>query len=189
MNGDRPNEPEDVPVPPRLAEALAALHKERVFVPPQVDEAILAQARAHLRAGERSLGQGSRLGPWNHPLTRPAGTLSPTGGEGTGEGARFMERRRARRRVLTPWLAAAASFALGAWVVQTLLHHNPAGPASLAREDVNGDGRVDILDALALSRQIDRGAAGRFDINGDGRVDQQDVQAVAAHAVKLEGGS
>src|SRR6267143_5075407 len=34
---------------------------------------------------------------WDHertriPLTRPSGTLSPTGGEGGGEGVRFMER-------------------------------------------------------------------------------------------------
>lgn len=100
-----------------------------------------------------------------------------------------MKKRLGRRWVLVPWLAAAASFAIGAWVSQTLLHHKPGGPASLAREDINGDGRVDILDALALSRQIDRGTAGRFDLNGDGRVDQQDVQAVAAHAVSLEGGS
>jgi hypothetical protein len=150
MNGDRPNEPEDVPGPPRLAAALAALHQERVFIPPQVDEAILPQAREHL-----------------------------------GKGAR----RSARRRVLAPWLAAAASLAIGAWVSQTLLLHKPDAPASLAREDINGDGRVDILDALALARKIDRGTASQFDINGDNRVDRQDVDAVAARAVKLEEGS
>ena len=48
---------------------------------------------------------------------------------------------------------------------------------------------MDILDALALAREIDRGTASQFDINRDGRVDRLDVQAVAAHAVRLEGGS
>ena len=39
---------------------------------------------------------GSATAHWDHeprriPLTRPSGTLSPTGGEGWGEGVRFME--------------------------------------------------------------------------------------------------
>ena len=210
MNGDRPDEPEDLPVPPRLVEALAALHPERVFVPPQVDEAILEQAREHLGTARPSTNHADRdrspvAAPPKGgcpPHVRAAPALDPAA---TGDRSRSIpewappersfadrggcERRRARRRALAPWLAAAASFALGAWVAQTLLHHKPGDPASLAREDVNGDGRVDILDALALSRQIDRGTAGRFDLNGDGRVDQQDVHAVAAHAVRLESGS
>ena len=39
---------------------------------------------------------GSGTAHWDHeprrvPLTRPSGTLSPSGGEGWGEGVRFME--------------------------------------------------------------------------------------------------
>ena len=39
---------------------------------------------------------GSATAHWDHeprrvPLTRPSGTLSPSGGEGWGEGVRFME--------------------------------------------------------------------------------------------------
>ena len=73
-----------------------------------------------------------RVGTMNRrsPLTRPSGTLSPTGGEGRGEGVRIVKERHASRRFLAPWLAAAASFAFGVWVSQTLLHHKPAGPAS-----------------------------------------------------------
>ena len=37
--------------------------------------------------GENSPKPIARLEPMNHPLTRPSGTLSPTGGEGWGEGA------------------------------------------------------------------------------------------------------
>jgi len=209
MNGDRPTEPEDVPVPPRLAEALAALHPERVFVPPQVDEAILEQAREHLGKGRQAfrgvrpssaaatLGDSEALSPSealaNFRISAPRDGRTPanthTGAQGQGEWVRQMEKGRVRRRFLAPWLAAAASFAIAAWLSQTLLHHKPRGPTSIAREDINGDGRVDILDALVLSQQINRGTADRFDINGDGRVDQQDVQAVAAQAVSLEGGS
>src|ERR1051325_4703077 len=35
--------------------------------------------------GENSPKPIARLEPLNHPLTRPSGTLSPTGGEGWGE--------------------------------------------------------------------------------------------------------
>ena len=32
-----------------------------------------------------------RIESQDYPLTGPSGTLSPSGGEGTGEGVRFME--------------------------------------------------------------------------------------------------
>lgn len=61
-------------------------------------------------------------------------------------------------------------------------------PHTLAITDVNGDGRVDILDAFALARRLKGGAAldGRLDLNHDGRVDEQDVRALAAEAVRLD---
>ena len=59
-----------------------------------------------------------------------------------------------------------------------------------AREDVNHDGQIDILDAFALARQVKQGSASdkRLDVNGDGVVDEKDVATIAAHAVKLERG-
>jgi len=55
------------------------------------------------------------------------------------------------------------------------------------RADIDGNGRVDILDAFRLARDIEaRGPADlRWDLNGDGRVDQADVDLVAAAAVRL----
>ncbi|MFN0057800.1 MAG: dockerin type I domain-containing protein [Planctomycetota bacterium] len=56
------------------------------------------------------------------------------------------------------------------------------------RADIDGSGRVDILDALRLARLVaetpvvDR----RFDMNSDTVVDQRDVDAVAERAVRLE---
>ncbi|MGO8702587.1 MAG: dockerin type I domain-containing protein [Candidatus Brocadiia bacterium] len=60
----------------------------------------------------------------------------------------------------------------------------PATPA--VTMDVNGDGRVDILDALALERKIEgrERLSLKWDINGDGRVDQKDVRAIAMFAVQ-----
>jgi len=59
-----------------------------------------------------------------------------------------------------------------------------------AREDLNHDGRVDILDAFALAKELQRGAltAPKCDFNGDGVVDERDTEILAARAVQLEKG-
>jgi len=61
---------------------------------------------------------------------------------------------------------------------------------SFALEDINHDGRVDILDAFQLARELQAGTrpAPDLDLNGDGVVDQRDAALLAAHAVKLEKG-
>lgn len=62
-------------------------------------------------------------------------------------------------------------------------------------EDVDGSGRVDILDALALARRVENGAIEvranaaldvGLDFDGDGRIDQRDVQHVAREAVRID---
>ncbi len=57
--------------------------------------------------------------------------------------------------------------------------------------DVNLDGRVDILDAYLLQRELEGGPATAIglweDLTGDHKLDQQDVNALAAAAVKLGG--
>lgn len=85
------------------------------------------------------------------------------------------------------WLAAAAAVAAaillaGLW----LLTHRAS--LVVAREDIDHNGRIDILDAFALARRINSGATTRmqFDFNGDGVVDGKDIDAIAARAVKLE---
>lgn len=56
-----------------------------------------------------------------------------------------------------------------------------------AREDINHDGKVDILDSFALARQLKSGKplSTNFDINGDGVVNEKDVILIATHAVQL----
>ncbi len=60
----------------------------------------------------------------------------------------------------------------------------------LAREDLNHDGRVDILDAFQLARETQAGAksATAADLNHDGIIDRRDAELIATHAVKLEKG-
>jgi hypothetical protein len=64
----------------------------------------------------------------------------------------------------------------------------PDGAASIiARQDINHDGRVDILDAFQIARELQSGrkVAVGLDLNGDGVVDQRDVEVIAAQAVRL----
>ena len=53
--------------------------------------------------------------------------------------------------------------------------------------DVDGDGRFDIVDVLALAQELETGHAldTRWDANGDGTVDGRDVDALGQNAVAL----
>jgi hypothetical protein len=92
-----------------------------------------------------------------------------------------------------PWVAAAAAVLLLLAVIPHFFRQPggaSTGGSSFAREDVNHDGQVDILDAFALARQLRGGTTPnlQLDVNGDGVVDERDVAAVAARAVRLEKG-
>jgi len=56
--------------------------------------------------------------------------------------------------------------------------------------DIDQNGRVDILDAFRLAREIEstRPARQDWDVNGDGSVDRHDVDVVAFAAVRLDKG-
>jgi Dockerin type I domain len=61
-------------------------------------------------------------------------------------------------------------------------------PSRFAREDINRDSVVNILDAFQLARELRSGVPlpPNFDFNGDGIVDRADADALAAEAVRLE---
>jgi hypothetical protein len=67
----------------------------------------------------------------------------------------------------------------------------PMAEASAIKEDIDRNGRVDILDAFVLARRVESGGAVdlKLDINGDGIVDHKDIDAVAARAVRLKKGA
>lgn len=103
-------------------------------------------------------------------------------------------RRHALRRVLR-WTSAAAAIAAIVLISIALLpsKHRGNSPAnvaiqSFAKEDLNADGRVDVLDAFFLARQIKAGGSldAKWDVNSDGVVDDRDVAALAAVAVSLQ---
>ena len=93
-----------------------------------------------------------------------------------------------RRTAFRPWLfwpAFAAICLLIAWAARLLTAEH-----RYAREDLNRDGRVDILDSFALARQVKEGTAPlKLDLNGDGVVDRRDAESIAARAVKLQKGN
>jgi hypothetical protein len=92
-----------------------------------------------------------------------------------------------------PWLAAAALIAFGvtAWMIwqpqQTA--PTPGARLTIAREDIDASGRVDILDAFVIARTIERGRTPdpAWDLNADGTVDHADVDLVAGASVSLKG--
>ncbi len=102
---------------------------------------------------------------------------------------------RRRRRVRWGGFGAAAAgvaivVGVAVWTAREPLA-SPRGPAVATRaEDINGDGVVDIRDALRLANQL-RAAGGPpaglkdRDVTGDGRVDLRDVDAIAMAAVRL----
>ncbi|MBE0542029.1 MAG: hypothetical protein IH623_11625 [Verrucomicrobia bacterium] len=85
------------------------------------------------------------------------------------------------------WPAVASACVMLALLAHTLL--KPARP-DFAREDLNRDGHVDILDAFYLARELHVGTPPHttLDLNGDGVVDRRDAEVIAALAVKLEKG-
>jgi len=89
------------------------------------------------------------------------------------------------------WLAFATACLLlcaAYWLTRQSSSWN-RGP-TYAREDLNRDGRVDILDAFQLARELQSGTkpVTAHDMNSDGDVDRRDVEIIAAQAVKLERG-
>jgi len=95
----------------------------------------------------------------------------------------------ARRYPMPWWVAAAAVITLAATLAIFWQHQDhPAvtRPAHVAA-DLDGNGKLDILDAFALARQLQSSAPHdpACDVNHDGAVDRADVDAIAQLAVRL----
>jgi len=131
----------------------------KMFVPPTRDEAILKQARAHFEAHSRE----ERI--------RPTSIFFPN--------------------LIRHWRSLLGGTAIGCIVIGVLLFQGKnvaprGGAAKFAREDVNRDGQVDILDAMTLAKLAEgKGAPDSFDQNGDRKIDEEDVTLIAAAAVRL----
>ena len=64
-------------------------------------------------------------------------------------------------------------------------------PPVFAEGDIDGNGRIDILDAFLLAKRLESGAAKQpeWDVDDNGRIDRRDIDAVALMAVRINGGS
>jgi hypothetical protein len=146
--------------PGSLRDGLRALYGAAPEVPGELDRAILSEARRRLP--RRRLVTLRRL----MPLAAAAAVLVVAG-------VALMMARGAR-----------APEPASAMKAMRAVERPP-----VAVEDVNGDGRVDILDAFVLARRVESGPTPgrRLDLNRDGRVDRADVELVAAAAVRLNG--
>jgi hypothetical protein len=83
------------------------------------------------------------------------------------------------RRVWRPVAAAAAALLLGAaaWFLT-----RPSIPG-----DIDRSGRVDIVDAYALSVRLKSGQTdASYDVNKDGKIDDRDVDEIARRSVALK---
>lgn len=100
-------------------------------------------------------------------------------------------------------LAAAAVLGIAVLIGDPTGQNEPTEPGGLAMSDampattsvpfligdINESGDVDILDAYALARRIERGQiADRYDFDQDGSVDQRDIDWIAHRAVALPSG-
>lgn len=206
----RPTAPPPDDLPPALHADLSRLYDRPISVPPDLDAEVLAAARERLGRSRRTfsrspllkigggLAAAACLGivafvSWPR---RPATTGGPTlASAGTDEATtlRFADpveqlKSRARGRL-------ESGAGEGQFAGRGLADADAAGASSPARADadLNGDGRVDILDALALARAIRAGTAipalddrlALVDLDSNGRLDQRDVDAIAMLAVSL----
>lgn len=128
-------------------------------VPPETDRAILADARRHLSARIRPARRFRRWTSWHWAVM--GSTVA------------------AASVVLLVWKPAAMQQNAENAVVQK------SATQQIDRNDVDENGRVDILDAFAMARLIRDGGTGTRDLNGDGRFDRLDVDLVARKAVML----
>ena len=154
---DRPVQSDPLPdpeVPPALLEALRTSHAHGVKVPPELDRAILADARA---------GYARRRRFW--VAARAVGVAGAAAAAAVVVLMLYLDRRDAAR---TPVVVTRAGAIAG---------------------DVDGSGRVDMVDALVLARKLEAGkgvSAPVEDMNGDGILSQGDVLDVAEKAVAID---
>ena len=108
----------------------------------------------------------------------------------------FARPKQRRIRWINPWkiAGAAAAVIIFAFFLPLKKLSGPAPEdahqAVVQPTDIDHNGRVDILDAFTLARQIEQAGhiESEWDMNGDGQVDRSDVDMVALAAVRLDKG-
>lgn len=181
----KPPDSEDMPerLPEALRARLAAADRRARFGYPDVDAAVLAEARAYfarrdggarnagVAAGSRETARSPEARSRGRPgwAERRAGSPARRPSESVGR-AHDLRRRRSR------WAAGVAAAAV---VVAALVVVRPFdGLRPYDPDDVDRSGRVDILDAFVLARRRAEGAP----------IADAQIDAIATRAVALESG-
>lgn len=150
----------DLQISSKLSADLRALFEPQHPVPPEVDRAVFNEIHRHF------------------VIEKPS------------------DDKRRRFRWAALWkVAAAAAVVIFAFSLDLTKRPDPEinqrpTPAGFQTNDIDLNGRVDILDAFTLARQIEQAnpIKSKWDINGDGQVDRGDVDTVALAAVRLDKG-
>ena len=164
---------DELEAPPKLLAALSQLPQELIFVPRAVDEALVKAARRHLSPAQKKNSRWFRLVPWTVATAGFAAAVILA----YPYAKQFLSFETSAKSARRGWENKGQSG------VQPQTH----GLVFL-REDVNQDGKVDILDAFILARELKSGPATdpNLDVNGDGVINHRDIEVIAARAVSLE---
>ena len=183
------DEDSNLRVSDKLSEDLNALFKPASFVPPEIDRAIMDKARQHLVRRSRQRSPLRWAGPAASAAAAAVIIFAVVSNTGRQPGsAVFKTAKRPDSSVLISDQAPAQvemynSYSVGTFKsLKTVRAHISV--------DIDGNGRVDILDAFKLARDIESAekAEMKWDINGDGFVNRSDVDFVAFAAVRLDKG-
>lgn len=166
---------------PTVPEPLVAKLKSRqqfsVVVPESVDRAVLADARQHLRSVRtiRSAGSIRRRIRWVAVSLSSVAALVLI----------IAFQQQPPRQAAQP--AAPMMKLAGASAEAEQMSQVADAAGSSSSQDLNNDGRVDILDAFALARMIEHQPSNdvRWDFNQDGGLNQGDVDLIAMNAVMI----
>jgi hypothetical protein len=169
-NGQRNDE--GLEVPPKLAAAFKQLPAESIFVPATVDEALMKAARQHLSRPQRKRTNWFRLMPWTVATAGFAAVVLLA----YPYAKTFLGLGQSKKAATREWASTGNSG------IQPQSHGLPA-----VSEDLNHDGKVDILDAFMLARKLQGPPISdpHLDVNADGVINHRDIEAIAAHAVSL----
>lgn len=161
------NEP-DLKVSGKFSEDLGKLFAPDRLIPSDIDRAVAEAARRHFARPQRRLWWLK----WTVPATAAAAIA-----------------------LACLWWAYQSATPSGAPMAVSQLAEERAtiegqAEAGAAQADIDGNGKVDILDAFALARHIEgkQPADRTWDFNGDGLIDRRDVDTVALAAVRLNKG-
>src|SRR5882672_7006797 len=156
---DMQNEHENLEAPPRLVAALSELPRESVFVPPTVDATLMKAARQHLGGPEKKRIGWFRLIPWSVATAGLAVVV-------------FLAYPHAKEKILAPGRSkvSRSTKSVQGWENASETGIQPQTHGAYVREDLNGDGKVDILDAFMLAKKLQGTPSSdrRLDVNGDG---------------------